>query len=171
MINYKVQKNNKPTVNRLIEELPEGLKEGIIDFITFLSENKMNPSWYARNSYNVNYKGDRVCRLRINYGENEPMPNVQIHLYHPEISELEKLLAEQTEELKNSFIVNAPLCNGCGRCKSNPHKYVHIDNEELHICSSMIICVSFFNPTELEYQFSKELINLRRIYINNLKIK
>ena len=63
------EKKPRPKVEDSANENLNGVElKTLLDFVSFLRENKMNPSYMARNTWVARYKGKIVCRIRINEG-------------------------------------------------------------------------------------------------------
>ena len=62
------QKKTKPKFEDIAGDFLEGnVLKNALDFAAFLRENKISLVWRATNSWNADYKGERVCSFHIPY--------------------------------------------------------------------------------------------------------
>lgn len=69
---FTEQKKVKPMVEDMISELLEGEKRHIaLDFVAYLRENRMPPTWASANSWKASYKNKGVCYIKLDqHGKN-----------------------------------------------------------------------------------------------------
>ena len=62
---YKIQKKSKPQIEEVFLKYLEGdTKKAALDFVSYMRENKMAPTWASANSWKCSYKGKGVCYIR-----------------------------------------------------------------------------------------------------------
>ena len=154
MADYIEQKKAKPTIDELINELLDGeIKQSALSFLAFLTQNKMKPSWGAINSFNLSYKGKRVCIIKINKDCLDIRCNTQYN------NDFNECFADADSDIKKLLLDSITYCFGCGTCK--PGLDVTILGKELKsACFNPVI--RFENPDASQLECAKKLVMLRR---------
>lgn len=154
MSEYKNQKQNKPTIDELIEiNLNGDVKNDAQYFVKFLRDNKISPHWGAKNSFNVSYKNRRVCIIKVNSDKFELRVNTQ---YNQDFNEC---FQNQGEEIKRFLLDNLTYCFECGSCK--PGIDIEILGKRLkNACYNPVIRME--NPNELLLDCASKLVLLRK---------
>jgi len=129
----KEQAKAKPKIEDSINEVLTGeARANALDFVAFLRANKMNPAWSATNAWAANYKGKRVCWVRIHGGADYHglEPNEWHICFHGEfIGEYADVIsADGFKKLADAHIKYCTTCAGyCPRGKApNPTKFEKI---------------------------------------------
>lgn len=112
MSEYQVQRKEKPSILKIAEKHLVGqAKEQLLDFVSFLKENNMSPQWGSTNSYNLSYKGRRVCIIKIAENSYQIWLNTQ---YNEDFNEY---FQEEDDRTKDYLLSKIIYCFGCGSCK------------------------------------------------------
>lgn len=151
---YQEQKKVKPAIEETVNKHLDGkLKNDLLDFVFFLRDNKMSPQWGSTNSYNLSYKGRRVCIIKIAEKSYQIWLNTQYN------EDFNKCFSEDTEENKKFLIDSIIYCFGCGSCK--PGLDIDILDVSLKgVCFNPVIRME--NPDERQIELAKKLVLLRR---------
>ena len=154
--NYKEQKIKKPSIESVLNNLPDDKQKTAIDFYSFLRDLKMTPKWSSMNSFNFNYKNKRVCYIMA--GDNAD--NLHIRLY----TQYNKYFIEYFENKNMNDIIlrTMVICCNCNICK--PGKTFEIFGKKIMNvcgCPSQVV-LRMTNPNKEELEYAKELVNYRR---------
>lgn len=154
MSEYEEQKKDKPDIDELIERLLRGRqREAAVDFVTFLRSNKMSPRWGAINSYNLGYKGRRVCIIKIAENHFELRINTQYN------EQFNSCFSEESEQIRQYLRDSVTYCFGCGECKPGVTMEllgVTVENA----CMNPVIKME--NPDDEKLAPARRLVLLRR---------
>lgn len=113
----------------------------------------MSPQWGAINSYNLSYKGRRVCILKVNDDIFEIRVNTQ---YNQDFNDC---FADAGQETKTLLEQSMTFCHGCGSCK--PGLDMTILGKAYHnACYNPVI--QLVNPDDLQLDLACKLVMLRR---------
>ncbi|WP_167956791.1 hypothetical protein [Anaerosporobacter faecicola] len=154
MSDYQIQKKIKPSIDNQIELYLVGKdKENLISFVSFLRQNKMSPQWGSTNSYNLSYKGRRVCIIKIEERSYQVWVNTQYN------EAFNSCFANESLEIKTFLRDRITYCYGCGSCKPG------LDMEILGVackgaCFNPVIRME--NPDEERLELARKLVMLRR---------
>jgi len=167
MSDYKVQKVNKPPIDELVSKLTDiDMRNGLYHLLEFTNSIKMKPQWYAANSYNFNFKGKRVFRLRVNPYKTVKMDGVPysvgMYLYLSDWSDINYFLHNQSDDFVKSFIDYMPRCRSCYTCAPGFTVSVR-ENVAENICKNAAI--NFIDPTPDKIEYGKRLIELQRAFL------
>ncbi len=120
----------------------------------------MSPQWGSTNSYNLSYKGRRVCIIKI--GEN----SYQIWLNTQYNEDFNEYFQEEDDSTKDYLLSKIIYCFGCGSCK--PGLDIDILGVEIkNACFNPIIRME--NPDAVHLELAKKLVLLRRKAIHEGK--
>jgi len=71
MSTYKDQKADKPKIEDVAGKYLAGDNlTNLLDFLSFLKDNRLNPRWDYTNRWSFNYKSKKVCYISISDSEN-----------------------------------------------------------------------------------------------------
>ena len=112
---YKAATQSKDQIEDFIPVYIIGdLQKTALDFVVYLKENKMKPSWSVTNTWNANCKGKSLCK--INSGEevwaNSKSWSLQLRLNH--LNEYEEPII--SDGLQNIVWNNIKYCGSCAGC-------------------------------------------------------
>jgi len=157
---FETQKKNKPTPQSLFDQFSDKeTREVGVKFLEYLSELRTNPSWYATNSYSVNYKGKRVCLLRIDPNYRGGDDRFLIHLYAPDRQKTETYLANLSVVELQPYLSGLKRCVHCAGCA--PGVTVTLGSVQMdEMCR--YFGFSYHNPTTIQLEAVKKLIEIRR---------
>ncbi|MCL2487795.1 MAG: hypothetical protein FWE80_03850 [Oscillospiraceae bacterium] len=134
-----------------------------LDFISWLKENKMNPSWISINSWKIRYKNKGIGNIRI-YSEsvNHKLP---IDSWNLASVDLDHNAADDIFDNKFKEIIwsNVRHCVGCGKCAPGKDKVI-FGKEFSGVCC---IWLSIVNPDMKTLACVKMLIEHRKAAISN----
>lgn len=111
---YTEQKTTKPMIEDIITQLLHGEnRQMALDFVAYLRENKMPPTWASANSWKVSFKNKGVCYIKLDqHGRSVWRVNPIID-HTKEYDEF-----TQRENLRNVIQQNPAYCTRChpGTC-------------------------------------------------------
>jgi len=159
---FKKQNVSRPKIeDAIVETLVGDELKNAQDFLAFIKENKMTPSWASANSWKVNYKSKSVCYIRLtgtqfyNVGENA----WHIATFTQFDEHLKELVLSESDTVKaivqNHLDENAP----CGGCMPALDRHT-VNKDYKNICSCT--CINLNTPDENLCNFAKKLVMLRR---------
>jgi len=159
---FKKQKNARPKIEDELKDVLEGdALKSAQDFVAYIKENKMTPSWASANSWKVSYKGKGVCYIRLPgtawYHLDEGSWHLLIYAQYDK--HLLDFVADESEAIKtlvHDHVANSQLCGGC--MPGADRKQVCKEFESIASCTG----VSMKNPDEDFLEFAKKLVALRR---------
>ena len=167
---YQEQKKTKPKIEDAIPEYLEGnLRKTAQDFVAYLRENKMKPSWMLTNSWKVNYKNKCICQMRIWADKiNHFGPPGTSWVITPYLDYVDRYKAQIMDEgLQNTIWNNVFYCvhnsgrggKGCNPIKSCASgRSVMLFGKELKgICCTRPL-IWFFDPDEMAIDCIKRLL-------------
>lgn len=154
MSEFQEQKKIKPPIEKMINKMLDGkLKEDLLNFVSFLRENKMSPQWGSTNTYTLSYKSRRVCIIKIYDSSYQIWLNTQYN------EEFNNCFAEESEEVRNYLLDKVIYCFGCGTCK--PGLSMELLGISLkNACYNPVIRME--NPDEMQLALARKLVMLRR---------
>ena len=162
---FQEQKKSKPTVDELVQSIEDAeLQHRVEEFVSFLKDCKMNPSWYATNSFNYGCKGKRVLRLMFDRKDRHAGRDnaVEMHVLLADGEELDAYLAKLPQEERDSFTKHKFFCRACGKCA--PGKRFAVLGETYEgVCH--LFHIVFADPTQQQLDDIKGLINACRAQI------
>jgi len=149
-------KNAKPKIEDVANSVLIGdALQNALDFIAYLRENKLNPSWSATNAWKVSSKTFTVCFIRL-HGAAE---------YHglaagewnitPFIGEYEAdALSDENKEI---VWANKRTCSSCGQCAL---KLDAVFGKKYDYACEAAVC--FRNPDAKAVNCAKKIVELRK---------
>jgi len=182
-MSLKEQKAIKPKVEDVITEvLDKDMKKTALDFITYMRENKMKPTWYLVNKWKSSYKGKPICNIRISmcdkngyhrgyYNPANCLPAWVIGLNLTHMDTYKESI--MNEDLQDMIWNNAFHCVyssqspspgiGCSPGKSCvPGGKVTILSKEITNLCCGYYAMSIWNPDETAISRIKRLLELER---------
>ena len=180
------EKKTKPKLENLIPQYLDGdMKKIALDFIAYMRENKMAPSYRPSLRYKCNYKGKGICTISLPrmfpnpnpYSDNEfgqPwMENdIDIHKNNwvviPQLDNFSEYETQIDEDMRNIICnpKNMYHCNGCWMSNANfpeprdmcgPRPVRTLFGKEFHgLCGRGFFW--FYNPNEAEIDCVKKLL-------------
>ena len=154
------QKANKPTVEQLLDFLPQNLKDNMHELIEACGERKMTPRWYATNSFNIKYKGKVVFRFRI-----FESGVVDLYFIVTNMTDIDNVLSNLSEDMRKFYFTNIRRCLHCNPAHGNGNK-VRILNNEYWVCAATEMFIR--NPSKEQIGYLIKFIDIRREYINRI---
>jgi len=152
----------KLKIEDTISDLFDGeMEEKLLNFITYLRENKMNPSRSSAVSYKISCKGFVVGYIRVNKNEGTVQMTPFLDVYDG---------ASLSDELKEIVWAKKRIGRPCGE---GCHKCSHMLDSifEKAYSDACGQSVSFINPSASELECIKKLLILRRDTIKSGKAK
>ena len=138
--------------------LNDDVLKGILEFIAYLRENKMNPVRASASSWKIYYKQCLVCTLRLGLDAKTLEINPIINEYKHDVL---------SDELKE--IVWRNYKSHCGdKCHTCSYKLKTIFGRKYDYACGY--SVSFINPNASEIECIKKLLEMRRNVIQNGKL-
>ena len=164
---FKKQKNVRPKIEDVLFDALEGdALKNAQDFLAFIKENKMTPSWASANSWKVSYKGKGVCYIRLHGVAWYPMDASSWHLslFAQYDKHLRELILDESEAIKTHVYNQVAASETCGGCMPGVDRK-QAGKEFASICA----CTSFGmkNPNDNFLEFAKKLVAIRRDAIKN----
>jgi len=168
---YNKQKNVKPKIDDVVGGILEGdVLNCAQDFISFIKEHKMNPSWASANSWKISYKNKGVCYIRLHgaaeyYNMEAGSWSVNVHVQYDK--KLQKLISGESDEIKTlvkNHVDNNVPCGGC--MPGLDRRSVNKDFSNIAACTS----IHMQNPDSEMIAFAKKLVLIRRESIAENKI-
>ena len=154
MSRYQEQKKTKPPIEALAEALLlEALKADLLDFVSFLRENRMSPQWGSTHSYNLSCKNRRVCIIKIAENQYQLWLNTQ---YNEDFNEC---LGGEDEKAKQYLRNHITYCFGCGTCKPGWDGDI-LGTEIKGACFNPVI--RMVNPEKWQLDLARKLVLLRK---------
>lgn len=126
-----------------------------LDFVAYLSDNKINAQWSATNAWKISYQSFSVCFIRL-YGTAEYY-NLKENSWQitPFIGEYDA--SSLSDEFKEIVWAKKRTCQICGKCAL---QLDHVFGKKYdYVCEKSIV---FSNPDAKEIECIKKLIDLRR---------
>ena len=160
----KFQKELKPKIEDVIPIFLEGVvKNSALGFIAHMRENKMQPVWSAHNSWSANYKGKKICTVKLPLSFFPYKRWVII----PHISRWSKITGSYNEYegaikndgLQNLVWENVNVCRSCANCGPG-WDTTFLGRDFKNVCHN--IPVWFRDPDEKEIEFVKIILRLMR---------
>lgn len=150
---YRLQKVSKPKIEDIIAQTLVGdRKENALEFVSYVKSFPMTPSWASANSWAVNYKGKRVCYIKIN---DDVCGNASWHI-RPAIKYNKDLIEFcRTEQYASILLENVHFCRACGKCA--PGKQKMFFGKVFEGCCRAID-FDFYNPDLATLEFAKKLV-------------
>ena len=159
-----VQKVTKPNIEDVFPCYVDGeaLKTAL-DFITYLRENKMKPSWTLHNAWKCTYKSEVLYYIRLPLWRKEWTFTPYIH----NINEYEDKIdnEEMRKRILGSLWYANPNCENKQKrgCECDYHR--ELFGKQVHLCRghSMWGYTAWFNsPNETEIEWIKMLLALEK---------
>jgi hypothetical protein len=149
-------KNNKAPLADIMALMPES--ERII-LTSFIERTKMNPRWYATNSFKTAYKSKIVYRFRI----NEKGWQINLTLAAP--ANLDEALADLSDEEQAFYFKNLRKCNHCNPNHGKGKRFV-ILGKEYFGCAEPEVEIK--NPTAQDIDMLCKFVDMRKQNILNM---
>lgn len=149
-------KNAKPRIEDVAGEVLSGdALNNALDFIAYLRENKLNPTWSATNAWKVSSKTFTVCFIRLH-------GTAEYHGLGPGewniIPFIGKYDADSLPEADKEIAwANKRTCPSCGQCSL---KLDTVFGKKYNYACEAAIC--FRNPDEAAIACAKKIVELRR---------
>ena len=168
-----VQKALKPKIEEVIPLLLNGdERDAALSFVAYMRANKMQPSWTAHNSWSANYKGKKICTIRL--------PLAHFPYKHwvicPHISRWNKMISSydtyKDEIERDGYEAyvwdNVNICRSCANC--GPGWDITVLGKDFsNICHN--IPVWYKDPTDETIGFVKYILLLIQKTIAESKMK
>ena len=149
-------KPTKPLIEDVINEVLTGeAQANALNFVAYLRENKMTPSWFAANAWKVTFRSFTVCFIRLHGTAH--YHNLGAGEWHivPFIGEYDgDALAEEYKEIAWA---NKRTCTACGQCALKLDTV--FGKKYDYACEGAIL---FINPNAEAVECAKKLVELRR---------
>jgi len=163
MSEYQKQKAIKPKIEEVIPVLVrEENRQAALDFVEYIRNNKMTPSWATTNAWKFNYKGKRAGYLRVS--ENGDW---ELQVFTQYDSYLNGLVLGESEKIKNHVAKQIGNNIPCGGCMPGENRRT-VTKELKNVCACTGIRIT--NPDDCFYEFAKKLIGLRQGAILNDRV-
>jgi hypothetical protein len=146
------------------ETLSGDAQRNALDFIAYLRENKLTPTWSAKNVWTVSSKTFRVCFIRLHGAAEYHNLDVGCWNISPFIGEYEA--DSLSDELREIVWANKKECPSCGQCALKLNNI--LGKAFTNACESSIL---FVNPDAKTVECAKKLVILRRNEIKDGKAK
>jgi len=172
-----VQKITKPNIEEILPYYLDGeALKSALDFIAYLRENKMKPSWTIHNAWKAVNKGKVLYYIRLPvYSSHFQRPNnpnwERSWCVTPFLMNLAKYENLITDEFDKKMVVDnlygcKPYCQGARCSAKNPETRITICGTEIvrHCHSSMLRNRSLWvvNPDKNEIESIKKLLELEK---------
>ena len=159
-----VQKVVKPRIEDVIPAYLEGdAKTLALDFIAYMRENKLQPTWMSHNTWKASYKRRNICFIRL------PKNNMPYDYWavHPHISRWNKFISnydvfkDQIIDSGTRSIVwdNVNICRNCANCAPGWDMSI-LGREFTNVCHN--IPAWYCDPGETEIDFIKMILDLMK---------
>ena len=151
---------SRKSIEDFIPEIYDGkIRDGLLDLIKSLRENKMNPAPSSASTWKISYKGCVVCYFRY----DSDAKKIAIH---PIIGEYEP--SSLSDELKEIVWANKITGRYCYRCHACSYTLNRIFGREYSdACGQSIV---FTNPSDGEIEYIIKLLEMRRYVIKHGKL-
>jgi len=118
----QVQKKERPPINKICELLitDPTLDKFLKNFLSFLAENKIKPSWYHTNHYQCTYKGEKIISIKLGCGFNNINNKIEISIRTTCLENLALYDQLITDKMRKMFVSNFDKCNCCGHADRKP---------------------------------------------------
>ena len=159
---FKKQKNVRPKIEDVLTNVLEGdVLKNAQDFLAYIKENKMTPSWASANSWKVSYKGKGVCYIRLPGTAWYALDAGYWHLsvfaqYDKHLCEFILGESEAVKALVDNHVANSEPCGGC--MPGVDRKLACKEFKSIASCTS----INMKNPDDNFLAFAKRLVALRR---------
>ena len=159
---FKKQNANRPKLEDVISETLIGNElKNAQDFLAFIKENKMTPSWASANSWKVNYKNKGVCYIRLT---GTQFYNVEDNAWHIAVfsqfdEHLKELVLAESDIIKSIVQSHLDKNTPCGGCMPTLDRHT-VNRDFANICACT--CINMNSPNEALCDFAKRLAMLRR---------
>jgi len=179
----KTKLAEKPKLENLIPEYLEGdMKKTALDFVAYMRENKMSPSYRPSLRYKCNYKGKSICTISFprsnfcngafdNEFDQAWMPEDRSKNFWAVIPELHHINEYETlidDDMKNIIWEkkNIYFCNNCWYTPENPRACAPGKNLSIlgktfeNLCGRAFFW--FYNPNEATINCIKKLLEYEK---------
>ncbi|MCL2546582.1 MAG: hypothetical protein FWE06_05230 [Oscillospiraceae bacterium] len=162
------QKEHKPKIEEVIPAMLKNNSEKIaLDFVAFLRESKINPTWTLHNAWKVMNKGKPICYIRLGCcfwrSKHSDDGRWEVTPYLNHMSEYENAVLD--EGLQDLIWDNLCYCKSCGNnCAGSVNKTI-LGKEIENICGGNIgyrFPVPITNPDDTEIDGIKRLLELEK---------
>ena len=151
---FKDQKNTKPKIEDIVSEhCDKTHRENILEFITYLKENKITTRWASVNSWNVLHKSKNVAWIKLFEGSWYIDPIVDFNDENF-VSSIKK------DKFEKIIWSNVEMCNNClpnGQCTPG-HSINILGKEYKNVCRAP----RFKNPGINEINCIKKIFEYRK---------
>ena len=174
------QKKTKPLIEDVMPNYLEGnMLKNALEFVAYLRENKMKPSWAVTNGWKATYKGKTLYYIRLPlYKSHFNRPNQpsgtsweRSWCVTPFLMNLEKYENLITDEISKKIVVDnlygcVPYCHQQNCSTKNPETKITVCGMELaRYCSSFMLSnrsLWIVNPSETEIFNIKKFLELEK---------
>ena len=160
-LNYKEQKEIKPTIEEVIPECLSGdMKKTVLDFVMYLRANKMFLKWRSANSWKILHENKSVFSIGLATGKWVWAGRYSnfwfVALSINNITEYEESIIDAG--LQKFIWDNIKYCNSCSKCA--PGIEMTISGRELkNICRDLCL-IAICDPDEETLNDIKKLLEL-----------
>ena len=157
---FKKQNTSRPKIeDAIIVALTGSELKNAQDFLAFIKENKMPPSWASANSWKVNYKSKGVCYLRLTGTQFYDVEQWHIAVFSQFDEHLKELVLGESDTIKAIVQNHRDGNDPCGGCMPTLDRHT-VNKDYKNICACT--CINLNNPNENLCDFAKKLVMLRR---------
>lgn len=156
----KEQKITKPEYYEISQKLlTDNIYDNINNLVEYMKGLKLNPKWYATNSFNFKHNGKIIFRLCLSNTVN----NVTIFQTMVEKNDLDDTLLSLTDDMREFYFNNLRYCRHCNPKHGNGKAHKILD-KEFYICAEPEMY--FHNPSIYQIDMIKKFVDIR---MNNIK--
>jgi len=158
-LSFQEQKVLKLKIEDEIPKFLDGdMRQAALDFVAYMRDNKMQPSWQSTNSWKANYKGQNICVIRISEGSWCVVP--RISRWNKLIPSYDLYEREITEEgLRSIVLANVNICRRCANCGPG-WSMTFLGKGFDDVCHN--VPVRYVDPGEAEIACIKRVLELMR---------
>ena len=173
---FKQQEKTKPLIEDVIPEFLDGEnKKTALEFVAYMRENKMRPTWKRHNSWNAMCKGKSICYIRLakydrsfqvsKHSSESDCEHWRVMLQLKELNKSKFEGFNFDEEMKNFICDNLYNCTpNCPNPCNRGNKIVVFGKELEKRCGSALDNghLVIANPNEAEINCIKKLLELEK---------
>ena len=164
----QAQKKTRPKFEDVAGDfLPGDRLKYALDFAAFLRENNANPAWASTNSWNSDYKGQRLCSIHIPYDPYTPLAGTGTWIIRPAGwygGEFENFITnDKDKEIMWSCVKQCHACYGRYTGKKRPCNFAQGNDKEIFgrlfksVCGYLVI----MNPGGDVLDFAKKWVEAK----------
>lgn len=158
---YQQQKKTKPLIEEIIPEYIDGdMKNAVLDFVAWLRENNMKPTWVLTNSWKAVCKGRALYYIRMVDCEwkKEFGKYWVITLYFDHLDKYEDIIFNENSQ--NIIINNISYCKSCKECA--PGNKVTVFGKEVNVCANVPM-TWIWDADKPKIEIIKRLLELEKL--------